>query len=103
MCIFMNDRNYIYNFALDDFMTYLQNNEYDITAFSAKILYNALVYADNHFHTLDQLAYFISDLTDIDYQIICAYIDDSYLTEYGKQCKKEFWLHLSNTGKYLYA
>lgn len=87
-----NPRYTLNNFDIDRFIEYV-TYWFDISDFCTRLIYNAV--KNDKSHTLDSLVYNLSDLTEIDFDIITAFCSDEILTESSKKTKYqilEIWV-----------
>lgn len=72
--------------------------------FSIMMLERVIQYGtERKMRTKDALLYFLIDvIPELTEQEAAAFIDDAYLTDYGKAQKCEFWDTLENAGRFYY-
>lgn len=75
-------------FDVNGFLSYMEQHfECTKSYFVREMLQNLIEYAVNHKgHTLDSVAFFLSDMIpEVEFGEIAMFLDDSLLTTYGKE------------------
>ena len=84
--------NYETGFAREEFKNYLAEfHDIDPCSKAMDIVDNLISYGLNNLnHSLDQLAYFLEDIIDVEFKEVAGFCEDSVLTNFGQESKREF-------------